>query len=117
MMTGQPAFAGATTAVIFEAILNRSIRPLREAVPDTPPDFAALHLSLLGHSDEAITLGRRSVELDPLMPFWNAMLTQAYLFSRRYAETIGQADITLVSSLLIGWRTCVAVWRSSGSDT
>jgi adenylate cyclase len=55
----------------------------------------ALHLSLLGHSDEAVTLGRRSVELDPLMPFWNAMLTQAYLFSRRYDETIGQADATL----------------------
>jgi serine/threonine protein kinase len=42
MATGQPAFGGATTAVIFEAILNRAIRPLREAAPDIASDFAAL---------------------------------------------------------------------------
>jgi serine/threonine protein kinase len=42
MVTGQQAFGGATTAVIFEAILNRHVRPLRELVADVPPDFAAL---------------------------------------------------------------------------
>ena len=54
-----------------------------------------LHLSLLGQFEEAVALGRRGVELDPLMPFWNVMLTQVYVFSRRYDEAIRQGDATL----------------------
>jgi serine/threonine-protein kinase len=54
-----------------------------------------LHLSLLGQFEEAVALGRRGVELDPLMPFWNVMLTQVYVCSRRYDEAIRQADATL----------------------
>ena len=42
LVAGQPAFQGATAAVIFDAILNRRVCPLREVAPDAPADFAAL---------------------------------------------------------------------------
>jgi len=55
----------------------------------------SLHLSLLGQFDEAIALGQRSVELDPLMPFWRVLLTQVLMWSRRYDDVIRQADATI----------------------
>ena len=69
MTTGQPAFAGPTTAVIFEAILNRAIRPLRDVAPDAPPDFAALVDRMLAkratdrHPDgSALGVGLREIQ-------------------------------------------------------
>jgi len=41
MITGRSAFGGTTTAVIFDGILNRPLRPLREAAREVPADFAA----------------------------------------------------------------------------
>ena len=42
MATGQAAFGGATTAVIFEAILNRPARALRDVAPDVPSEFVSV---------------------------------------------------------------------------
>jgi serine/threonine protein kinase len=42
MATGQAAFGGTTTAVIFDAIFNRPVRALREVVPDVPAEFGSL---------------------------------------------------------------------------
>jgi serine/threonine protein kinase/tetratricopeptide (TPR) repeat protein len=42
MFTGRAAFAGGTTAVIFDAILNRDVAPPRTRVSSLPPAFDAL---------------------------------------------------------------------------
>ncbi|MGC2621245.1 MAG: protein kinase, partial [Acidobacteriaceae bacterium] len=42
MATGQKAFGGSATAVIFDAILNRQPHSLGEVRPDLPPVFASL---------------------------------------------------------------------------
>lgn len=39
MVTGRPAFAGATSGTTFEAILNRSLPPLSRTNPDVPPEL------------------------------------------------------------------------------
>jgi serine/threonine-protein kinase len=40
--TGQMAFGGPTAAVIFDRILNRDVRLLRDLSSDTPPDFGSI---------------------------------------------------------------------------
>jgi serine/threonine protein kinase/tetratricopeptide (TPR) repeat protein len=42
MATGQKAFGGSATAVIFDAILNRQPQSLGEVRPDMPPAFTSL---------------------------------------------------------------------------
>jgi len=42
MATGTPPFAGETSAVIFEAILNRDPAPATQLNPSLPPDFARI---------------------------------------------------------------------------
>jgi serine/threonine protein kinase/tetratricopeptide (TPR) repeat protein len=42
MATARKAFGGSTTAVIFDAILNRHPQPLTEGNPELPPAFVAL---------------------------------------------------------------------------
>ena len=37
MLTGEPAFSGTTSAVIFDGILNRGISPARMRTPSVPP--------------------------------------------------------------------------------
>ena len=37
MLTGEPAFSGTTSAVIFDGILNREITPARMRTPSVPP--------------------------------------------------------------------------------
>jgi eukaryotic-like serine/threonine-protein kinase len=39
MATGRPAFRGQTTALLHDAILNRAPKPMRELVPDIPPEL------------------------------------------------------------------------------
>ena len=39
MATGRPAFAGTTTAIIHDAILNRAPTPLTRLSPDLPPEL------------------------------------------------------------------------------
>ena len=39
MATGRPAFRGQTTALLHDAILNRPPKPMREFVPDLPPEL------------------------------------------------------------------------------
>jgi len=39
MATGRPAFRGQTTALLHDAILNRTPKPMREFVPDIPPEL------------------------------------------------------------------------------
>src|SRR5207248_3305891 len=47
MATGRLAFAGATTAVVFEAILNRTPVPVTQLNPDLTPDFGWIISKLL----------------------------------------------------------------------
>jgi non-specific serine/threonine protein kinase len=42
MATGQKAFGGSATAVIFDAILNRQPQPLAEVRPDLPPALVSM---------------------------------------------------------------------------
>ena len=42
MLSGHPAFAGSTSAVIFDAILNRDVAPLRDLVANLPPGLERL---------------------------------------------------------------------------
>jgi eukaryotic-like serine/threonine-protein kinase len=39
MATGRPAFRGQTTALLHDAILNRAPKPMREIVPELPPEL------------------------------------------------------------------------------
>jgi eukaryotic-like serine/threonine-protein kinase len=39
MATGRPAFRGQTTALLHDAILNRAPKPMREFVPELPPEL------------------------------------------------------------------------------
>ena len=47
METGRPAFGGGTTAVIFEAILNRTPVPALRVNPDLVPDLGWVTAKLL----------------------------------------------------------------------
>jgi Tol biopolymer transport system component len=39
MTTGVPAFAGRTTALLHDAILNRAPKPMHEFIPEVPPEL------------------------------------------------------------------------------
>jgi TolB-like protein len=53
MLSGRPAFAGPTTAVIFEAILNRQPTPLRDLCPDVPAALERIIGCLLAKDPDA----------------------------------------------------------------
>src|SRR6516225_1266292 len=66
------------------------------------PNYATAHhwygngpLLALGRFDEAITEGKRAIELDPLSPINNADLGQNLYIARRYDEAIAQLRKTL----------------------
>jgi eukaryotic-like serine/threonine-protein kinase len=42
MVTGRPAFRGQTTALLHDAILNRTPKPMHEIIPETPPELERL---------------------------------------------------------------------------
>jgi tetratricopeptide (TPR) repeat protein len=52
-------------------------------------------LAALGRFEEAISEGKRAIELDPLSPIINADLGQNLYFARRYDEAIAQLRKTL----------------------
>jgi TolB-like protein/tetratricopeptide (TPR) repeat protein len=53
MLARRPAFDGATTAMVFDAILNRQPVPLRDAAPGVPPETDHLVTRLLAKSPDA----------------------------------------------------------------
>jgi hypothetical protein len=53
MLARRPAFAGPTTAVIFEAILNRQPTPLRDLCPDVPAALERIIGCLLAKDPDA----------------------------------------------------------------
>ena len=53
MLSRRPAFAGPTTAVIFDAILNRQPPPLRELCPDVPAALERIIGRLLAKDPDA----------------------------------------------------------------
>jgi TolB-like protein/Tfp pilus assembly protein PilF len=66
------------------------------------PNYATAHqwygcdpLRALGRFDEAITEGKRAVELDPLSPIINSDLGRTLTIARRYDEAIAQLRKTL----------------------
>ena len=66
------------------------------------PNYATAHhwygngpLTALGRFDEAISEGKRAIELDPLSPIINADLGQNLYSARRYDEAIAQLRKTL----------------------
>src|SRR5256885_1111746 len=66
------------------------------------PNYATAHhwygngpLLALGRFDEAITEGKRAIELDPFSPIMNADLGQDLFVARRYDEAIAQLRKTL----------------------
>lgn len=52
-------------------------------------------LELLGRKKEALEAGERTVELDPLSPFYSAWLASQYISSGMYDQAITQAEATL----------------------
>jgi serine/threonine protein kinase/tetratricopeptide (TPR) repeat protein len=61
MLTGRPAFAGATSAMIFDAILNRQPSSLREAAVDAPAELERLVTRLLAKTPDARPQTARAV--------------------------------------------------------
>jgi serine/threonine-protein kinase len=76
---------------------QQSFETAMQINPRDPHVFqlSSLNAALLGRADEAVILGRRSLELDPLNPFWNAGLALVYLHNRRFDEAVQQANVTL----------------------
>ena len=64
MLTRRPAFAGATTAMIFDALLNRQPTPARELNPEVTPEIERLLQRLLAKTPEARYQSARDVVLD-----------------------------------------------------
>lgn len=80
----------------FSVDLAGSMTELQRAIELKPNDASAHHwysngpLIALGHIDEAIAEGKRSVELDPLSPIINVDFGNTLYFARRYDEAIAQ---------------------------
>jgi TolB-like protein/Tfp pilus assembly protein PilF len=80
----------------FTVDLAGSMTELQRAIELKPNDASAHHwysngpLIALGHVEEAIAEGKRSVELDPLSPIINADLGNTLYYARRYDEAIAQ---------------------------
>lgn len=53
MLARKPAFGGSTTAMVFDAILNREPAPLRETVSGVPADLDRIIARLLAKSPDA----------------------------------------------------------------
>ena len=85
----------------FTVDLAGSMTELQRAIELKPNDASAHHwysngpLIALGHVEEAIAEGKRSVELDPLSPIINADLGNTLYYARRYDEAIAQYRKTL----------------------
>lgn len=64
-------------------------------------------LELLGRKDEALKAGERTVELDPLSPFYSGWLAAQYISSGMYDQAITQAEATLNlrENWPVGWMT------------
>jgi adenylate cyclase len=80
----------------FTIDLAGAATELQRAIALKPNDAEARHwnsngpLIALGHVDEAIAEGRRSIELDPLSPVINADFANTLYYARRYDEAIAQ---------------------------
>jgi serine/threonine protein kinase/Tfp pilus assembly protein PilF len=64
MLTRRPAFAGSTTAVIFDRLLNRQPAPVREFNPDVTPEIERILTRLLAKTPDARYQSARDVVLD-----------------------------------------------------
>jgi serine/threonine-protein kinase len=64
MLTRRPAFSGPTTAVIFDALLNRQPTPARELNPEVTPELERILMRLLAKTAEARYQSARDVVLD-----------------------------------------------------
>ena len=63
MVTGQRPFVGATTAVVFDSILNRFPTPLAETNPELPPAVGSLLTRLMAkHPKERYQTARAVIE-------------------------------------------------------
>ena len=84
-----------------EIDLAGAAREYKRAIELKPNDADAHHwfsndiLAALGRFDEAITEGKRSVELDPLSVVINTDLGETFYFAKRYDESITQLRKTL----------------------
>src|SRR6516165_1329164 len=98
--------AEAHTALAMVLCINdldmaRSISEYQRGIALNPNCATAHHwygnspLLALGRFDEAITEGKRAIELDPLSPINNADLGQNLYIARRYDEAIAQLRKTL----------------------
>jgi serine/threonine-protein kinase len=80
----------------FDVDLVGSIPEFQRAIELKPNDATAHHwysngpLAALGRSEEAISEGKRSVQLDPLSPIINADFGNTLYYARRYDEAIAQ---------------------------
>jgi TolB-like protein/DNA-binding SARP family transcriptional activator len=75
-------------------------RASREALRLNPNSALALlsrgfFLSWVGRHDEAISVGKRAVELDPVAPYPNTWLAWIYFMARRYDDAIAQVSRVL----------------------
>ena len=75
---------------------EKTLRRAVELGPSSLPahTWYALCLTLLGRFDEAVALGRRMLELDPVARYTNYYLGWIYLNSRRFDEAIAQLEKT-----------------------
>jgi TolB-like protein/Tfp pilus assembly protein PilF len=87
--------------LLFEFKFAESEQEFRRAI-ELNPNYATAHhwfgnslLVTLGRFDEAITEGRRGIELDPLSLIINADLGSTLMIARRYDEAIAQLRKTL----------------------
>jgi TolB-like protein/tetratricopeptide (TPR) repeat protein len=64
MLTRRPAFSGATTAVIFDALLNRQPPPSRDLNAEVTPEIERILSRLLAKTPEARYQSARDVVLD-----------------------------------------------------
>jgi TolB-like protein/Flp pilus assembly protein TadD len=85
----------------YDFDFTQAIREFQRAI-ELNPNYATGHqqygnntLSALGRFDDAITEGKRAVELDPLSLAINADLGMNYYYARRYDEAIAQLRKTL----------------------
>ena len=115
------AVLGAVVEGFYEWNWTAAEARCRKALALDPRDAHAHHLlgfllATTGRYDESLEAGRRSVDLDPLNPFWNTSHLVSYLAKRDWDGALRQARATLDLAPDYWWALCYAgqAWAASG---
>ena len=113
MATGRPAFEGNTTAVIFDAILNRNPIPPTQVIPNVPHQLEKIICKLLEKDREKRYQTASELEVE-LRRIWRDGASGAVSISSKPNRNRRRVTIAIGATLAVAALIVASLWLGSG---